>query len=92
LDTNSLNVPKNPIPEYQNVREVQSAHEEQYNGNQAGDPVKAANVIMAIADAPNPPLHLFLGADAYALAEAKLQKMGKEMEGIRALATATNFD
>jgi NAD(P)-dependent dehydrogenase (short-subunit alcohol dehydrogenase family) len=34
------------------------------SGRQTGDPARAAEAILTIVDAPNPPLHLLLGSDA----------------------------
>jgi hypothetical protein len=33
-------------------------------GAEKGDPVRAASAILLALDAPEPPVHLFLGADA----------------------------
>src|SRR5688500_252487 len=57
LDDSSLNVPENEIADYINVREIQSVHQNRYNGNQTGDPDKAAAVIIEIAEQKEPPLH-----------------------------------
>ncbi|MFD2887695.1 oxidoreductase [Chitinophaga cymbidii] len=91
LSNASLNVTQHEIAEYRNVREAQSVHQHSYNGNQPGDPEKAAEVIIAVAEQQEPPLHLFLGADAYDLAVAKISSIQKDMEHVRALATATGF-
>lgn len=91
LSDASLNVPKHEIAEYRNVREAQSVHQHSYNGNQPGDPEKAAEVMIAVAEQQEPPLHLFLGADAYDLAVTKISAVQKDMEQVRALATATGF-
>jgi len=92
LSASSLSVPKNQIQDYQTVREVQSTHENDYDGNQNGDPEKAAEVLIKIAESQQPPLHLFLGADAYHLAEVKMEAVKQDLESVRALATATGFD
>lgn len=91
LESSSLNVPKNPIQEYQTVREVQSAHENDINGNQPGDPEKAALAFIKTANLQNPPMHLFLGQDAYEIAEAKIKSVQEDLEAVRDFATATNF-
>lgn len=91
LESSSLNVPKNPIQEYQTVREVQSAHENDINGNQPGDPEKAALAFIKTANLQNPPMHLFLGEDAYQIAEAKIKSVQEDLEAVRDFATATNF-
>jgi NAD(P)-dependent dehydrogenase (short-subunit alcohol dehydrogenase family) len=92
LDESSLNVPKNEIADYSNVREIQSVHQNSYNGNQAGDPDKAAAVMIEIAEQEEPPLHLFLGEDAYGLADNKIKAVQQDMNKVRALATSTGYD
>ena len=92
LSDSSLNIPSNPISDYSNVREVEKAHQQDINFNQPGDPGKAADVMIAVAELPAPPVHLFLGADAYALAEEKLASVKKDLELMKAAATATAFE
>jgi NAD(P)-dependent dehydrogenase (short-subunit alcohol dehydrogenase family) len=92
LEASSLGVPQNPIQEYQNVREVQDAHQNSINGIQQGDPEKAAREMIAVAGQQQPPLHLFLGQDAYDLAEGKIAVIKADLEKMRATATATAFD
>ncbi len=91
LTAASLNVPEKEIEEYRNVREAQSAHQHSYNGNQPGDPEKAAAVLIEVAESKEPPLHLFLGQDAYDLAEQQIAGIQKEMSLFKATATATGF-
>ncbi len=92
LEDSSLSVPKTPIQEYQTVRDVQSAHENDINGNQLGDPQKAALAFIKTAEMQNPPVHLFLGQDAYDMAAIKIQSVKEDMESVREFATATAFD
>jgi NAD(P)-dependent dehydrogenase (short-subunit alcohol dehydrogenase family) len=92
LDATSLVVPKNEIADYKLVREAQSIHQNNYNGNQPGDPDKAAQVMIDIAEQQQPPLHLFLGQDAYDLADAKIKAVQQDMSQVRALATSTGFN
>ncbi|HEY9196106.1 MAG TPA: short-chain dehydrogenase/reductase, partial [Mucilaginibacter sp.] len=60
-------------------------------GNQPGDPDKAADVLIEVAGSTNPPLHLFLGADAYNMARAKMESLKQDMDAVEGIATATNF-
>ncbi|MHA3788401.1 SDR family oxidoreductase [Flavobacterium hauense] len=92
LEGSSLAVPKNAIEDYKSVREVQLVHENDINNNQPGDPDKAANVMIEVAAMAQPPIHLFLGPDSYNLAEVKIKDVQKDLEAVRAIATATNFD
>lgn len=92
LDGDSIAKPKNEIEAYQNVRAVQDAHLKEINANQPGDPEKAADVMIEVANQADPALHLFLGADAYAAAEDKIALLQKDMEIFRSLATNTGFE
>lgn len=89
LSDTSLNVPKNEISDYKTVRAAQNAHTNDYNGNQAGDPDKAAEVLIEVAQMEQPPIHLFLGQDAYDLAETKIGIVKTDMHAVKDLATAT---
>lgn len=92
LTSSSLSTPKHEIADYTAVRAIQNAHTGEYNGNQAGDPDKAAEVMISVANMQQPPIHVFLGADAYQFAEAKMDAVKKDMEQVRELATATGFE
>ena len=92
LTSGSLAVPKNPIDAYKEVRDSQDAHQNDINNQQPGDPAKGIDVIIAAAESEKAPLHLFLGPDAYNVANTKIADLQKDMEDWRVLATATNFD
>ncbi|HEX2533386.1 MAG TPA: SDR family NAD(P)-dependent oxidoreductase [Chitinophagaceae bacterium] len=92
LDAGSLVTPARQLEEYTNVRRMQQVHQEDIHNNQPGDPDKAAEVLIRVAGLEQPPLHLFLGADAYGIAEQKIELVQREMEAHRALATATGFE
>lgn len=92
LTADSLRVPANEIAEYKEVREIQSAHQNEINGNQAGDPEKAVALIIKVAADQNAPMHLFLGQDAYNLAYAKIDAVKQDLQAWEAEATATAFE
>ncbi len=92
LDEGSIVTPKNEIAAYENVREMQTAHQQNINANQPGDPEKAAEVMISVAQEENPAIHLFLGADAYRTAEIKIASVQKDMKTYRQTATATGFE
>ena len=50
------------------------------SGKQAGDPVKAAHVLLEVIAADNPPVHLLLGTDALGLVRDKLAALNTEIE------------
>jgi NAD(P)-dependent dehydrogenase (short-subunit alcohol dehydrogenase family) len=91
LTSGSLGTPKQPIAAYQSIRDSQAQHEEQINGNQPGDPMKAAEVLIQISEAENPPLHLFLGEDAYQMADVKIAAVQHDLQQWQGVANATNF-
>ncbi|WP_430390192.1 oxidoreductase [Dyella sp. 20L07] len=61
-------------------------------GNETGDPVKAAQAILTIAQQPQPPLRLLLGSDAVHLAEQQAAKMAAEDAKWRTLSLSTDYD
>lgn len=91
LDPGSLAVPKNTIDAYRSTRESQAAHQEQINGNQAGDPEKGVAEIIKIADVVNPPLYLFLGSDAVSMAHTKIAAVDSEISEWRSVSVSTDF-
>lgn len=88
----SLATPAAPIEAYEAVRASQDMHQQQINGNQPNDPEKAADVFIKAAELDQAPLHLFLGQDAYDLANEKIGRVEREMELLKYLATSTAFD
>jgi len=92
LTAGSFVTPKNGIAAYQNVRDSEALHQQQINGRQPGDPVKAAEAMIRIAGEANPPLHLVLGGDAFGMANAKIAAFSVELENWKSVSVSTNFD
>ncbi len=63
----------------------------QHAGHERGDPAKAAQAILAIADHPQPPLRLILGEDALGYVERKSQQQAEEIEAWKTLTCSTDF-
>ncbi|MBN9300026.1 MAG: SDR family NAD(P)-dependent oxidoreductase [Filimonas sp.] len=82
---------KNPIADYDTARQTELLHRNDINGNQPGDPLKAANVMIAVSEDENPPLHLVLGKDAYSLAEQKILAVQQDMAAQKDRGTSTDF-
>jgi NAD(P)-dependent dehydrogenase (short-subunit alcohol dehydrogenase family) len=61
------------------------------DGNQKGDPLKAAEAMYQLVRLPNPPQHLLLGAFAYQLVRQKLQATLKELDDFAYLGEPTDF-
>jgi len=91
LTGGSLRTPKSEINEYTAARELQVAHENDLNGNQPGDPEKAALALIELAAMENPPVHLVLGSDAFNIAGNKLNALQKEISEFKMLSTSTDY-
>lgn len=89
LASDSLVTSKHVINDYANVRETQHVHQHAYHGNQLGDPEKGAAAIISIAGEQQPPLHFFLGEDAYNLAYKKIDMLKAELENWKKLTVST---
>ena len=79
LTKNSLAYIESKIDGYQAVKDTQ----EQYlaaNGKQPGDPERASEILLELAESEQSPLHLYLGQDAYNRASGKLAAMTAELE------------
>ncbi len=91
LSPDSIAVAAQPIAAYEAARESQRMHQEDINGRQQGDPLKAAEVMIRVAAAEQPPVHLFLGQDAYDMAELKKGMIQADMLAWQKEGTATGF-
>lgn len=65
---------------------------QQHNGNQPGDPAKAAQVILQLASMNPPPLRLLLGSDAVYFAQQVLAAREAEDAAFRTLSLSTDRD
>jgi len=91
LESDSLAVPGNTIAAYQSTRDSQKLHQEQINGNQPGDPKKGVAAIIESVEAPDAPLYLFLGSDAVAMADIKLNTVKADIENWKSVSAGTDF-
>ncbi|MBI1684473.1 oxidoreductase [Caulobacter hibisci] len=62
------------------------------SGRQPGDPAKAAKALLTLVESDAPPTRLFLGEDALAVVEQKLDLMRTEIATWDAVSRSTNFD
>jgi NAD(P)-dependent dehydrogenase (short-subunit alcohol dehydrogenase family) len=79
LTQNSLAITESKIEGYQAVKDTQHRYLAA-NGKQAGDPQRATAILIELAESEQPPLHLYLGTDAYNRASGKLAAMTSELE------------
>ncbi|MBT2292764.1 hypothetical protein J7E73_27255 [Paenibacillus albidus] len=49
-------------------------------------------MLIRITESEQPPLHLFLGKDAYEVARNKIESVQRDLEAWANLATSTDFD
>ncbi|WP_281309683.1 SDR family NAD(P)-dependent oxidoreductase [Flavobacterium flavigenum] len=91
LKDSSLLLPENPIEEYKEVRQSENVHKEGINGNQPGDPVKLAEALIKVSQDENPPLHLFLGEDAFNMANQKIVSVQGELSQWKTVSVSTGF-
>lgn len=79
------------IPDYDALMDPIQTARQAKSGHQPGDPARAAQALLALLDAPVPPIRLFLGEDALGLVEQKLDSMKDEIVRWSALSRSTSF-
>jgi NAD(P)-dependent dehydrogenase (short-subunit alcohol dehydrogenase family) len=79
------------IADYDAVMDPIRAARQAKSGHQPGDPAKAAQALLALVASPNPPVRLFLGADALELVGQKLNAMQGELAAWNTLSRSTSF-
>jgi short-subunit dehydrogenase len=90
LTKNSLTLITTKIEGYEAVKNTQNRYLSS-DGKQAGDPDRAAEIFMELAESPEPPMHLFLGNDAYTRASKKLTEMSGELEHWKSITVGADF-
>lgn len=86
----SMSIPE-PSEDYRGVLEGRLEYHNRA-GNEPGDPAKAAQAIMTIVNAEDPPLRLLLGKDAVLIARRVDQAKLAETDRWETLSSSTNFD
>ena len=92
LDASSLETEANIIDDYAETSGATRAHATDVNHAQPGDPVKAAAAIVELASAPEPPLRIQLGRDAFEGVAQKLEFVAQEQRAWREVAVSTDHD
>lgn len=90
LTKDSLAFTTTKIEGYEAVRNTQDRYLSM-NGQQAGNPDRAAEIFMELAGSSEPPMHLFLGNDAYNRASEKLAAMSAELEQWKSTTKGADF-
>jgi NAD(P)-dependent dehydrogenase (short-subunit alcohol dehydrogenase family) len=78
-------------PEYDQVVGATVRKQRAYDGNQPGDPARAAQAIICIASLESPPLRIALGTDAFAAIEHADRTRLEERTRWRSLSASTDY-
>ena len=87
----SANESQKQIDDYVATAGAWRAQVREISGKQAGDPVRAAQAVIAAVESDKPPHHLLLGNAAFDGAMAKLDELRKDFTAGEAVARAADF-
>jgi short-subunit dehydrogenase len=90
LTKKSLVTTESQITDYPSVARTRERYAAM-DGKQPGDPEKAAALLIRLAEGPEPPLHLWLGANAFDRVEQKITALGAELQQWKYLSLAADF-
>ena len=76
----SLKTARNPIAAYAETAGARRKQIAGYSGKQAGDPVRAADIIIKVVEADNPPHNLVLGRNGLDRVRAKLSTLMQSID------------
>src|SRR5690606_32301178 len=78
-------------PEYDDVVGKAARMQKAFDGQQPGDPIRAAHVLVDVAQMERPPFRLALGSDAVSAIENADRLRLAELDRWRELSTSTDF-
>jgi len=87
----SLKTPKRSIDAYAETAIARRNLIQGYSGSQPGDPVRAAEAIIATVESSSPPLRLPLGGMAFEGMSAEIEAVRKEIASVEAVARGADF-
>ncbi|WP_298092284.1 oxidoreductase [uncultured Sphingomonas sp.] len=87
----SLRQTPNRIAAYADTAGARMKSTSDISGNQAGDPVRAADAMIALTERDDPPRHLVLGRWGHDAVVQRLRERLTEIESLRDAALATDF-
>ena len=91
LASDSYIVSDNSIDAYASTVGQLKDFAQQLHGNQPGDPSKFAQVIIALGNSSNPPVHLPIGKDAIASFREKMAETEAEIKAWEEISASTDF-
>ncbi|HEY9605471.1 MAG TPA: oxidoreductase [Allocoleopsis sp.] len=92
LSAESYVAAKTIIDDYQETVGPMRSGADALHGHQPGDPKKFAQVMIQLANAEHPPLHLPVGKDAIAMYRNNATKMAQDIEAWLPVSTSTDHD
>jgi NAD(P)-dependent dehydrogenase (short-subunit alcohol dehydrogenase family) len=87
----SLKQSRSQLADYQETAQARMEQMSSYSGQQPGDPVRAAQAMIAVTERPNPPRHLVLGKFGFENATAKLKARLAEIESQKDIALGADY-
>ena len=87
----SLKTAKDRIPAYKETVHDRISWLNEHNGQQPGDPLRAAKAIISTVDSTNPPLHLVLGKPGLDMVKEKITSLIKELSDWKKLTLSADF-
>ncbi len=87
----SLKIPRNEIEAYASTAGARRNQIAGYSGKQAGDPERAAQAIIRVAESPNPPMNLILGKDGLKRVREKLDKFTETLRQWENVTVSADF-
>jgi NAD(P)-dependent dehydrogenase (short-subunit alcohol dehydrogenase family) len=87
----SMNFAANTIEDYAASSGASKERLASRNGRQPGDPTKLADVLLHVAELPDPPLHLLLGSEALLHVGKKLGDLQTELARWAPLTVSTDY-
>ena len=88
----SLTQSATPIEDYAETAGKRRKENDTMHGTQPGDPAKAAEAILAVAESPNPPSLLVLGSDAFNAFAAVAQAERADLDRWRDVSLSTGIE
>ncbi|MDR2566351.1 MAG: SDR family NAD(P)-dependent oxidoreductase [Bifidobacteriaceae bacterium] len=80
-----------PIDDYAVTAGLRRIDNDHTSGKQLGDPARAAQALLALAQRDDLPLRVVLGTDAIQVIGAELDRQRAELDAMRGLAASTDF-
>lgn len=81
----------NRIADYDATAGLRRKENDKSDGQQTGDPTKAAHAIIGVVEASAPPFRLVLGRNAVVTAAAELDEQRRELEVWKSVSISTDF-